>query len=94
MITPKPWRYEPETKTIRSVPTNYWLATMDSWDGAVDHAANAQLIAAAPELLEALKAVLADTHSPVDGDQYTIRELLHTDKLSIAEAAIAKAEGR
>lgn len=56
--TPGPWRYEATTKTIRSVPANYWLATMDSWDGAVNHAANAKLIAAAPEMLEALRAVL------------------------------------
>lgn len=47
--TPGPWRFEPETKTIRSVPKNYWLASMNSWDGAVDHDANAALIAAAPE---------------------------------------------
>lgn len=53
--TPGPWRFELSTKTIRSVPTNYWLATMDSWDGAVDNEANARLIAAAPELLAELK---------------------------------------
>ena len=53
--TPGPWTYEESTKTIRSVPTNYWLATMDSWDGAVDHKANAELIARAPELLAALE---------------------------------------
>lgn len=48
--TPGPWRYEASTKTIRSEPTNYWLASMNSWDGAVDHEANAALITAAPEL--------------------------------------------
>ena len=53
--TPGPWKYEEATKTIRAVPSNYWLASMDSWDGAVDHGANARLITAAPELLEALK---------------------------------------
>lgn len=47
--TPGPWRYEPETKTIRSVPANFWIATLDSWDGAVCHEANAQLIASAPQ---------------------------------------------
>ena len=55
--TPGPWRYEEGTKTIRAVPSNYWLATMDSWDGAVDHAANARLIAAAPRMLEALERI-------------------------------------
>ena len=53
--TPGPWKFELETKTIRSCPANYWLASIDSWDGAVDHEANAKLIAAAPELLEAIE---------------------------------------
>ena len=53
--TAGPWKYEAATKTIRGVPNNYWLATMDSFDGAVNHEANARLIAAAPEMLEALK---------------------------------------
>jgi hypothetical protein len=52
--TPGPWRYEAGTKTIRSVPANYWLATLDSWDGAVNNAANARVMAAAPELLAVL----------------------------------------
>jgi hypothetical protein len=56
--TQGPWKFEASTKTIRSEPANYWLATMDSWDGAVDHEANARLIAAAPELLEALERLL------------------------------------
>lgn len=55
--TPGPWRYEASTKTIRSVPTNHWLATMDSWDGAVNHEANAKLIAAAPDMLTALRQI-------------------------------------
>lgn len=57
--TPGPWHYEESTKTIRSIPTNYWLATMDSWDGAVNSEANARLIAAAPELLAALQRLMA-----------------------------------
>ena len=56
--TPGPWRYEAHTKTIRSEPSNYWLATMDSFDGAVDNESNARLIAAAPALVEALEAVI------------------------------------
>jgi hypothetical protein len=52
------WRYEEATKTIRSVPENYWIASMDSWDKAVDHKKSARLIAAAPELLRACKAML------------------------------------
>ena len=57
---PTEWRHELATKTIRSVPENYWVASMDSWDGAVDHAANARLIAAAPRLLAALVDLVED----------------------------------
>ena len=67
--TPEPWRYEPDTRTIRSEPQNYWLATMDSWDGAVDNAANAKLMAASPDLLEALEecADLLERSDPPKG---------------------------
>ena len=52
------WRYEESTKTIRAVPSNHWIASMDSWDGAEDHEANAHLIARAPELKEQNTALL------------------------------------
>jgi len=55
--TKGPWRYEEGTKTIRAVPSNYWLASMDSFDGAVNHEANARAIAAVPDLIEALEAI-------------------------------------
>ena len=87
--TPGPWRYEESTKTIRALPSNYWLCTMDSWDGAVSHEANAALIAAAPELLEALKGVVMlwdDLYSGMqDGEEASLWEA--------AKRAIAKAEG-
>lgn len=59
--TPGPWRFEPGTNTIRSVPANYWLASLDSWDGAVrpHHEGNAQLMATAPQLLEAAQGAIA-----------------------------------
>lgn len=52
------WRYEQETKKIRTVPDNYWVATvadMDSFDGSLNHELNAKLIAAAPKMLLALQ---------------------------------------
>jgi len=55
--TPGPWRYEESTKTIRD-ERNHWLASMDSFDGTPDHAANARLIAQAPAMLEALKEMV------------------------------------
>lgn len=62
--TPGPWRYESSTKTIRAVPQNYWLASMDSWDGAISNEANAALIAAAPDLLRACLAASAYLTDP------------------------------
>ncbi len=75
-----PWRYEAATKTIRSVPENYWLASMNSWDGAVDHEANALVMAASAELLAVCKRLLAEV--PMGAGH--IRQL---------SAAISKAEG-
>lgn len=78
--TPGPWRFEESTKTVRTVLQNYWLVRLDSWDaGEVNHEANARLIAAAPDLLEALELALVAT----DG--------VWEDK---ARAAIAKARGQ
>lgn len=87
--TPGPWIFEASTQTIRSVPTNYWLATMDSWDAAVNHKANAHLIAAAPELLAALEALKEW------GCTYTgPRDANSPHALLVAaHAAIAKAKG-
>ena len=47
--------------------------------------ANARLIAAAPEMLEALRELCADTY---------LADPINADRMSKARAAIAKAEGR
>lgn len=82
--TPGPWRYEASTKTIRSVPANYWLASMNSWDGAVDHDANAHLIAAAPDLLAAAQRISAWIKAGCDPSDKSVAGL---------HAAIARATG-
>ena len=89
--TPGPWRYEPETKTIRAVPSNYWLATMDSFDGAVDHVANARLIAAAPELLEALRRSLLEIDNACNRDERINQDRSIGTAIRIMQSAIAKA---
>lgn len=71
------WRYEPETKTIRSEPTNYWIASMNSFEGAVDHEANARLIAAAPELKQNAERNL-----------YALKEALKLIKIINPEAVL------
>lgn len=87
--TPAPWRYEAATKTIRAEPSNYWLASMNSWEGMVNHEANARLIAAAPELLEQLKQLAASyAHwMPRYGDP----EAVNSQLMQNVRAAIAKA---
>lgn len=85
--TKGPWRYEDGTKTIRSVPGNHWIASLDSWDGAIDNEANARLIAAAPEMLEALR----------EAKQILERAKQYFPKYVLANSidpAITKAEGR
>jgi hypothetical protein len=60
---------------------------MDSWDGAVDHRANANLIAASPDLLAAAQTLVRRIE----------RDNLHTThgvQLEPLRAAIAKAEGQ
>ena len=75
-----PWKYEKATGTIRHAITNHWIATMDSFDGAVNNEANGNLIACAPELFDALR------------DFYRTGNF---DKLNeIAPILIAKAEGK
>lgn len=93
--TPGPWTYSEGTRTIRG-PQNHWLASMDSWDGAIDHAANARLISAAPTML----AALLNTTDALDqlmregtlkiGHPYAphVRNIIDN-----ARAAIAKATG-
>ena len=96
--TKGPWKYEPETKTIRAIPSNYWLASMDSWDGAVDNEANARLIASAPELLEALREAKQILER---AKQYFPKSIKNSDRFSLLnvlansiDPVITKAEGR
>lgn len=85
------WRYEAPSKTIRSVPENYWIATMDSWDGAVDHEANAKLIAAAPELLHALNVLFNSYKQLADSGDAGNWRLEDQEEGQLAIEAIKKA---
>ncbi len=54
-----PWVYEPETFTIRTAnDDSYWLASIDGTIEGEEGLANAHLIAAAPDMLEALELAL------------------------------------
>jgi len=93
--TPGPWRYEAGTKTIRAARENYWLCSMDSFDGAVDHEANARLIAAAPELLAACEDLVNLWDEWVrysEGLEEPLRRSIEM-RVQQSRAAISKAKG-
>lgn len=76
-----------------------WGGDIEAWDEVM---ANARLIAAAPDLLAALKAVLGDIDAGVlvrnvtlDGaPQWATEMLAFVQRLQAAQMAVAKAEGR
>jgi len=91
--TPGPWKVSTESRyregeyfVFASDPSRAVASSCRAYQ-ATECRANADLSAAAPELLSALKGLLIDAHS-LDRRQ-TIAELEAT-----ARAAIAKAEGR
>ena len=88
--TPGPWTILPNTphfvRAMHPAEGMQPVAAVYHFDGELS--ANARLIAAAPELLEALEAVLPDL------EHYVATHGPGPDKrLAIARAAIAKAKG-
>jgi hypothetical protein len=90
--TPGPWTIDTDRSIL--APENHAspgihgrIAELYSWMGLNEAAANASLIAAAPALLEALKALLPEGW----GDDDTMD---HIPGVKMAREAIARAEGR
>jgi len=85
--TPGPWRLSDGSPDVGVVTDEKLIAMVtndeDSPMDVDEQLANSRLVAAAPDLLAALRRLLARSF---DGDDY--------DATSEAEAAIAKAEGR
>jgi hypothetical protein len=77
--TPGPWL----PVELKLGSRSFWIA-IHSGGRLPETEANARLIAAAPDLLEALKAIMSDRFNGPDSEPIWRR----------AEAAIAKAEGR
>lgn len=91
--TPGPWRIElgryGVPRAIRG-PESAEFRNIINWNGLSspsrpESVANARLIAAAPDLLEALEMLADPMRTPTDGDPSVLREF--------ARAAIAKAKG-
>ena len=64
-----------------------------TWMGEELSSADASLIAAAPELLEALKDILSVTATVIDDDGNPGEDICQCSNFSAARAAIAKATG-
>jgi hypothetical protein len=78
------WRHEPNTMPMTRIAA---ICTQPNPIDNGDHAANADLIAAAPELLEALRRLVDYLDRPIDC--MTTRSY----RLDAARKAIEKAEG-
>lgn len=94
--TPGPWAYDADSKEVFASAEQYgcgWIALVEGNDSddqplaAEMQAANASLIAAAPELLAAIKVLVAECERLPADVRYTI-------DCSEAMLAIDKAEGR
>lgn len=98
--TPGPWYFKHACGSVAEVVPHdmSWKASID---GVVMAEPNARLIAAAPELLEALRNLLdyankySDTMAAIGRGATQLGELADSVSVSgMARAAIAKAEGR
>lgn len=87
--TPGPWIFSPEVPTIRSQKESEFVACILG-SGTAEDDANGRLIAAAPEMLEALKAIVKSYEAHEDG---YARSVLRAH-FQAASTLIAKAEGR
>jgi hypothetical protein len=92
--TPGPWKIRKSfrgknliVEHLAGTPGNHWVQEVCNVPGQDDEsAATASLIAAAPDLLEALREILAIPYSLDDQERCHIARL--------ARAAVTKAEGK
>lgn len=85
--TPGPW----EAVNERDVDTADGKCIAIMGVGVDEFEANAHLIAAAPDLYEALEKILRECGDEMS-DGY-LANFVHSDKASVARAALAKARG-
>lgn len=94
-ITPGPWQYD-SLDSLDGDGHNAFTVTPQKQQGLyiadVGSEANARLIAAAPELLEALKTLYLEVADYVEVN--SLGDVHHNRSMQLARDAIAKAEGR
>lgn len=91
--TPGPWYTSPQQGYVRYEGVHGPnICGMDAFGGPAEEAfANARLIAAAPEMLEALEAIVAEADQSNGGKGARLPIVIYMKEL--AEAAITKARG-
>lgn len=97
--TPGPWKTQTHIPLDRleiqdAGGRRIAVRAMDFQMSAKTHDANARLIAAAPELLAALKRLRDDVQTAHVGADERCKDCAVCWSLELADAAIAKAEGR
>src|SRR5882757_4927554 len=86
--TPGPWRFSKEPGHMASIESDYGTVSIPCWNGttAPQIDANARLISAAPQILEALESIV--------GEWRTTQNLWRMEEfIQLAEGAISKAGG-
>lgn len=89
--TPGPWKAEKSNNCIAIVSGDYGYGVAKTYGTGKEDTLNARLIAAAPELLEALKLCIPELKEWMRNHGEDIGTL---DVIKKAQAAIAKAEGK
>jgi hypothetical protein len=92
--TPGPWTVETKNSYIHVVSPTHVIATISGVPGVSKYAvANSHLVAAAPDLLAALKDVSDKLDRAFEGDEEAAEDYGVTASLHRARTAIANARG-
>jgi len=81
-------RYEASTQTIRTVPGNHWVCTVDSWDKAIDPAMIAEQMCDAFNRIHGAKSAPQWPHWKQEADEDTqLPQIANTKRSANCHAA-------